>query len=479
MPDESEPSRESDVPDQAKSVDAPAQWGDVLKIKDNREPRILTSQHDSEGGLFLEENGKKHLPSQLRKEIEPWLTALFQSEYLSLLVGAGLPAAVQFLATQRQTTTTGRVRVTEFEDEIDAAAKEMATSAGRGDGNIEDQLRAIDELLRGLRIYVPKDAAFRGSLALKKRVKRLTSEYERVLTDFAVGILQLEQRIVNAPTVVPFNVLVNFLLSFASRSATRQRLHVFTTNYDRTIEFGAELAGLRLLDRFVGNMAPVFRSSRLEIDLHYNPPGIRGEPRYLEGVVHFTKLHGSLDWIYSERYVRRKGLPFGSSALDFNIPSAAIDRPNIRSLMIFPNAAKDRETAEYPYVELFRDFASAVCRPNSTLVLYGYSFGDEHINRVIEDMLTIPSTHLVVIAYDDRGSRIQRFYERVGRGAQFTLLLGSHFGDLTTLVEYYLPKPAIDRSTIRMAELLKARGVVQSGDQSKHSRTENEEGIAS
>jgi len=42
MPDESEPSRESDVPDQAKSVDAPAQWGDVLKIKDNREPRILT-----------------------------------------------------------------------------------------------------------------------------------------------------------------------------------------------------------------------------------------------------------------------------------------------------------------------------------------------------------------------------------------------------------------------------------------------------
>jgi hypothetical protein len=27
--------------------------------------------------------------------------------------------------------------------------------------------------------------------------------------------------------------------------------------------------------------------------------------------------------------------------------------------------------------------------PNSTLITYGYSFGDEHINRVIRDMLTI------------------------------------------------------------------------------------------
>lgn len=57
--------------------------------------------------------------------------------------------------------------------------------------------------------------------------------------------------------------------------------------------------------------------------------------------------------------------------------------------MIYPNSAKDRETAEYPYVELFRDFAAALCRPNSTLVTYGYSFGDDHINRVIRDMLTI------------------------------------------------------------------------------------------
>ena len=126
-------------------------------------------------------------------------------------------------------------------------------------------------------------------------------------------------------------------------------------------------------------------------------------------------------------------------------------------LMIYPNSAKDRETAAYPYVELFRDFAAAACRPNSTVVTYGYSFGDEHINRVIEDMLTIPSTHLVIISFNDPLGRIMETYKKLARPAQITLLIGSQLGDFQTLVDHYLPKSAIDRTTIRMSELLKSR----------------------
>ena len=46
---------------------------------------------------------------------------------------------------------------------------------------------------------------------------------------------------------------------------------------------------------------------------------------------------------------------------------------------------------------------------------------------------------------------------------QITLLLGDHFGDLRTLVDHYLPKPAIDRTTFRMAELLKSRWTAGEG----------------
>lgn len=247
---------------------------------------------------------------------------------------------------------------------------------------------------------------------------------------------------------------MSFLLSFASRAASRERLNLFTTNYDRLIEHGCDRAGLHIMDRFVGHLRPVFRASRLSLDLHYNPPGIRGEPRYMEGVIRLTKLHGSLDWRWEERELRRYGIPFGAPVTHPDVP-----KDTLESVMIYPNPAKDVETLDYPYAELFRDFSAALCRPNSALVTYGYGFGDDHINRVIRDMLTIPSTHLVIIVYDDSENRVQGFCNSVGRKAQISILYGKHFGNLSDLVDNYLPKSAIDPISNRRAELLKNRGI--------------------
>jgi hypothetical protein len=393
------------------------------------------------------------------------LTALVQSEHLALLIGSGLTHAVHYIATGASAPGMATVPFSVRNEEISNDAKRSATAAGRQDGNIEDQIRAANELLRGLEIIVatkpPNASEHKEVVALKEAIKK-------VLEEFAGAILKAEQNLASAPADKrehAFNYLLSFLMSFASRSGTRERLQLFTTNYDRYIEAGADAAGLRLIDRFVGTLAPVFRASRLDVDLHYNPPGIRGEPRYLEGVARHTKLHGSVDWVDCGGVIRRIGLPFGATDIAPFLSAPGLDGADALRLMIYPNAAKDRETASHPYVELFRDFAAAICRPNSTLVSYGYSFGDDHINRVIEDMLTIPSAHLVVIAHGDPLGRIMRTFERLGRHAQTTLLIGNHLGDLKTLVDHYLPKPAIDRTTFRMAELLKARwGAGQAGN---------------
>jgi hypothetical protein len=288
----------------------------------------------------------------------------------------------------------------------------------------------------------------------------LKDNLNQIILDFTVGISNIEKSIATAEPSKreeAFGYLVNFLMSFASRSGIRERLNIFTTNYDRVIEAGAELAGLHLLDRFNGTLAPIFRSSRLDVDMHYNPPGIRGEPRYLEGVARFTKLHGSIDWVDTGTDIRRIGLPFGSSDIENFLNAPGLSDVDSRKVMIYPNSAKDRETAEYPYVELFRDFAAALCRPNSTLVTFGYGFGDEHINRVIKDMLTIPSTHLVVISFNDTGGRIIKKYEELGRHSQITLIIGEDLAEIKTLVDYFLPKPSIDKASLRMSELLRQR----------------------
>ena len=348
--------------------------------------------------------------------------------------------------------------------DIAEEVKRSSKAAGRSKGNFEDQMRVATDLLRGLEIIASAKAE---DAPEQQQVSQLQTDLTDALQSFADTILEGERGLLSAETQqreLALNYLVSFLMSFASRSGTRERLQLFTTNYDRFLEAGADVAGLRLIDRFVGALAPVFRASRLDVDLHYNPPGIRGEPRYLEGVAHFTKLHGSVDWLNCDGAIRRIALPFGATDTTRFLSAPGLNGADAMNLMIFPNAAKDRETASYPYVELFRDFAASICRPNSTVVCYGYSFGDEHINRVIEDMLTIPSTHLVVIAHSDPLGRIANSYDRMGRHAQITLLIGDHLGDLQTLVDNYFPKPSIDRTTFRMAELLKARRAAVAND---------------
>ena len=422
-------------------VQSASDWNNkhLYKVRDQRQPVVVDTPE----------------PDSLRGEIEPWLTALLQSEHLSLLVGSGFSTAAHWLAKNTSGAGMEQLDFSVFKEQIDKSSIVSAERSGRGTANIEDQIRICNELIRGLEIYISTNVY--GSGKIRKELDKLKSELGSGLSSFANNILLSENNIINsADNELAAECLMSFLVSFSSRSATRERLNLFTTNYDRIIEYGAELAGVRLIDRFVGSINPIFRSSRVDVDMHYNPPGIRGEPRYLEGVVHFTKLHGSLDWTAQDGVIKRFALPYGAS--DIRTYSNKTEQ---RNLMIYPNSTKDRETAEYPYVELFRDLAASTCRPNSTVFIYGYSFGDEHINRVLIDMLSIPSTHLVIISFDDESGRVKRFYDGVKRPAQISLMVGKHFGDLKTLIDNYLPKPAIDRTTIKMADLLKSRGLAQ------------------
>lgn len=429
-------------------------YGNIIKTRDDQD-LIVFNQNDElvddcDCHWIDENNGKFILPNNtiLRERIEPWLTALFQSEHLNLLCGSGLSSAVSIVAGCNGGATMAKTEFSVFKNEIAKCAKLKAKLAGRDEGNIEDQIRTAIELLRGLEIQESEKAV------------DLQNDLNNILDAFSKSILKAENDIANADSSKrkdALNILVNFLLSFASRNGSRERLNVFTTNYDRLIELGAELAGIHIMDRFVGTLMPIFRSSRLNLDLHYNPPGIRGEPRYLEGVIRLTKLHGSVDWIHSNDEIRRIGIPFGALNIAPYLNSPGLEDSDFLKLMIYPNPDKDRETAEYPYVELFRDLAASICRPNSTLVTYGYGFGDDHVNRVIKDMLTIPSTHLVIISFSDPIGRILDFYDQVGRKAQITMLTGPRLGDIRSLTENFLPKSAIDHTSNKLAEVIQKR----------------------
>lgn len=381
----------------------------------------------------------------LREKIEPWLTALFQSEHLSLLTGAGLTIGVNGIAELQAGSMNKPNGITNLFDKIEKTAIESATQTRRGSPNCEDYFRVAFDIVAGLKAIDDP------------RAGKLESELISEFAKFINNVINSEELLLNALSSTEnaneaLLYLKSLLLSFSSRAASRERLNIFTTNYDRFIEYALDDAGILWLDRFAGKLKPTFRNIRLELDFHYNPPGIRGEPRYVEGVVRLFKLHGSIDWEKNEnREIIRKPWPFGEAPKTNPTESNLLEK-----VIVYPNASKDMETALYPYAELFRDFATAICRPNSVVVTYGYGFGDDHVNRILKDMLTIPSTHLCIVSYDKASGRVEEFLKNINR-AQYTLLIGCHFGDLRTLVDNYLPKPAIDRITSRLAEIRDSR----------------------
>ena len=375
---------------------------------------------------------------QLRSVIEPWLTAVFQSEHLSLLLGTGVTIGIGFDAGNTPQAMQ-RIDFTTEKDKIKNFADEEAKKLSRGSANFEDDLRTAIELLKGLKILNDSKAG------------TLEREVNEKLKSLILSLIKNESDIISAKKGADaLALLKRFLISFSSRTATRDRLHIFTTNYDRFIEYSLDSAGIYTLDRFVGKLNPTLRMHKMELDYHYNPPGIRGEPRYVEGVVRYTKLHGSLDWRFKNEEIYKEPMPFG-----YEIDLTKIEQP-YETYVIYPNSAKGIDTAYFPYSELFRDFSAATCRPNSVLVAYGYGFGDSHINNIILDMMIIPSTHLVIISYDLADGRIKRFVDKCNP-SQLTLLLGNHYGNIRTLTENYLPKSAIDRISDRRHQIIEKR----------------------
>lgn len=71
-----------------------------LKLGDDQSP-VQLDPHSEVGAFKVvghcawAKPEDKITPDFLRSRVEPWLTALFQSEHLNILIGAGLSSAIQ------------------------------------------------------------------------------------------------------------------------------------------------------------------------------------------------------------------------------------------------------------------------------------------------------------------------------------------------------------------------------------------------
>lgn len=175
---------------------------------------------------------------------------------------------------------------------------------------------------------------------------------------------------------------------------------IFTTNYDLAIEWSAESVGIQVNTGFIGIHNRLFSPQSFDLGLRH--ASASGEARFGCNDCYLVKLHGSLSW------KKESGMDFRelSSHEMWPLIEQVLDRQEVadESPMVFPRAAKYLQTHGYLLGELFRRFSDFLARPQTAIFVSGYSFGDEHLNRLLKSALLNPTLQIVAFVPEFNGA---------------------------------------------------------------------------
>jgi SIR2-like domain len=228
-----------------------------------------------------------------------------------------------------------------------------------------------------------------------------------------------------------------FLGKMVARDPALGRLRVFTLNYDTLIEQALDHLGVQYADGFVGQVERRFDPSCYGLDIYYPGEVSEGRVRRYDKYVQLYKLHGSIHW--REENGHMKGVhPTLSRFMDWRKKvggnaarrtEASEQFPTLfqefkEEMGILPTANKYVQTLDLPYSHLFRAFHQSLQQPQTFVVVIGYGFGDEHVNRIIEDALVNPSLVMLIVNPSPRVDLVSRVRKYQNAGARIYLLTG-------------------------------------------------------
>ena len=160
--------------------------------------------------------------------------------------------------------------------------------------------------------------------------------------------------------------LLNILAKFAKSDS---KLNIITTNYDTLNEDAAESMKWTVFDGFSFSRSPQFDSDMFNWNLVKDVPNVKThENIFKKNVINLLKIHGSLTWERSKKdeHIIRK-------------PKEVVLKP----IMVFPSSDKYAQSYQEPYFDLFNKFQNMLQKRNTLLLTIGFSFADNHIERMV------------------------------------------------------------------------------------------------
>lgn len=183
---------------------------------------------------------------------------------------------------------------------------------------------------------------------------------------------------------ITYSPVLTLYEEFYQKIAQRSRenpINIFTTNYDLFNEMALDNLGFPYNNGFTGT----YRRKFNPLSYHYMyVENLNLHDSMWQKVSNFfnlVKIHGSISWV-------REGEKIFEKNFD--------DIKSEETVMIYPTPLKDRSTLMVPYSDLFRMMENQLALRNSLLIVLGYSFSDDHINRVIFNGFQSSSFRLVV-----------------------------------------------------------------------------------
>lgn len=303
--------------------------------------------------------------------------------------------------------------------------RHSAVTSGRPD-ELPVNLEALLSLLHQWRSALPRDGGrlrLDGSPAINLQSEDIDECLHRTTCALA------DQCRLPADGAIPngFRAYKDLLRKALTRPLNLKRTNLFTLNYDTLIEQAGDAEGVVLIDGFVGTVRRIFRPESYDQDLYFPAETTEGRVHRLDRVAHLYKLHGSVTW--------RANKPDWDNP--YGVVSYADGPTDERPVLIYPTPAKLGDTLGMPYAELFRRFAGAVVRPQSTLFVLGYGFGDEHVCAIVRQALAIPSFTLVIADPDPISDFVQRL--RAQNDRRVWVFSGKALGTFTGFVKNVLP----------------------------------------
>lgn len=216
-----------------------------------------------------------------------------------------------------------------------------------------------------------------------------------------------------------------FLAKLVARDSNLGRAHLFTLNYDTLFEQALELLGIQYFDGFTGRADARFDPSVYGLDIYYPGEIAEGRVRRFDKFLHLYKLHGSIHWHVrgDELRARHPDLQLVGEYRDRDAAGKAIMLTKLverlPSVGILPTANKFAQTLTMPFSHLFRSFQIRLSAPQTFLLVLGYGFGDDHVNRIIETALMNPSLVMLVVEPNPQSKTIERIrrYKDLGKRA--------------------------------------------------------------